>query len=409
MEDGLSISEYEEASNDTEVYFTINLNHVVAYQNQISTNAEDYNDTLDDQSITTSDDDASIDDRYLMNIVLEDWLVHSIRRSPNQRLTWKEVLSLFRKTKSSLLLSWYMSRGPEGFFSYFTSTLPGSAIICHNFVSYKTSTKQSTPPTTSTRSSNNDDLEHDGNSDTESAAFNSENAAMSSDLVVTKTSSLHFLPRVDTVDRDNNMDHLRTNDNSIPMDSNSKSFGSFITFQSYLDTNSMETSSIQNDFDDYDENFVGICDLHSMENDEVPLANDDQYCNFDEETEGDESSTNPLSPAESPDYKNYSMKEFMLYPESVWCYDLIYNQAKQNLTSWLLNLLRESSSIKLWYDLVAMELETTFGISSTPHLVHWIDKEIADVTISKSNYDGELYVYQTSSHTLLQLVWNDMS
>ena len=403
MDDGHIYSEHGDALNDSEICFTINLNESEFSKTIDVSDGDGCNITLVDQSTSTtsSADDGCLHHLMLMHSVLENWLVHSILHSPNHRLSWVEVLSLLRSTTSSLLLSWYMTRGPEGLFHYFTSNLPGSVIICHNHANKNTTASQSTPPITITMSSNVDHLEQVDQvalRDTETTEHYGGILERTSELIAT-TSSTHFLPEIDSVYCGKNLERV---DNAISRDSNSKSFGSFITFQSYLDTNSMDSCSIKNEFDDDDDDddeyIADIRDVLSITIDKSSVAHDDQYSMVDEES-GDDESTVRLSPTESPDYKNYSMNEFIFYPETVRWY---HCQWKQNITIWLLNLLQERSSMKVWYEFVVMEFMNTFGVASTTHVMHWISKEIPDVTIARSSYDCELYVYQSCNYKLLQ-------
>ncbi len=387
MEDGCTLSEHEEA-NDADIYFTINLTHKEDHNANVEDVGNVNDDASDGQSITNSVDDGSIDDRKLMHVVLEDWLVSSLRNSPDQRLTWDEVLSRYRTSKSALLQSWYMSQGPEGLFYYFTTLLPGSLFICHNYVNCKTIISHSTPPTTISRTSstNHEQAGCDTIRIAEKDASNENTKVNSLGIGITPT---------DSADLDANAECIRTSDNL-----------SFISYHSYACTHSMETLSIQNDDEDYDENLVDFRDTYSIDSEDLSDTLDDQYCDYDEESQSNESIMS-LSPMESPDYKNYSMKELMLYPGSVWSYNIVENHWKHYVAMWLLNVFKMNSSLKLWYDFVALEFMNTFGVTSASILLNWIDiKDIAGVAISKSTYDGELYVIQSSTLVQLQILWD---
>ena len=379
MEDESTLSEHEEA-NDTDIYFTLNLTGKEDHNANVQ-DVDNVNDgTSDDQSITNSVDDGQIDNRNIMHVVLEDWLVSALRDSPDQRLTWDEVLSQYRTSKSTLLQSWYMSQGPERLFHYFTTHLPGSLLTCHNYKSYKTTMSHSTPPTTITRTSST-------NRDEQAGCDTIRIAERDASIENSKGISLGIvIASTDSAGLDANAECRRTSDNL-----------SFISYHSYAYTHSLETLSIQNNDDDYDENMIDFGYTYSIGSDDLSGSLGHQYCDYDDASQSNKLIMR-LSPMESPDYKNYTMQELMLYPGSGWSNNIVENHWKHHVTMWLLSLFKLNSSAELRCDFVAFEFMTTFGTTSASILLKWVDKkDIAGVAFSKSTYDGELYVVRSST------------
>lgn len=376
MEDESTLSEHEEA-NDTDIYFTLNLTGKEDHNANVQDVGNVSDGTSDDQSITNSVDDEQIDNRNIMHVVLEDWLVSALRDSPDQRLTWDEVLSQYRTSKSALLQSWYMSQGPERLFHYFSTLLPGSLLTCHNYISYKTTMSHSTPPTAITRTPST-------NRDEQAGCDTIRIAERDTSIENSKGISLEIvIASADSADLNANAGYIRTSDNF-----------SFTSYHSYAYTHSLETLSVQNNDDDDDENIIDFGDAYSIDSDNLSGALGHQYCDI---TQSNKSIVR-LSPMESPDYKNYSMQEVLLYPGSGWFNNIVENHWKHYVTMWLLNLFKVNSSAKLRYDFVAFEFMTTFGTTSASILLKWVDKkDIAGVAFSKSTYDGELYVVRSST------------
>ena len=96
----------------------------------------------------------------------------------------------------------------------------------------------------------------------------------------------------------------------------------------------------------------------------------------------------------------------MMYPVTIHCYYTSSYHWKQQIPTWLLNSLRESPSIKLWFNVVEMEFMNTFGITTSTQnlLLSWIENELPDFTIMTSTYDGELYLYETSTYSQLNTI-----
>jgi hypothetical protein len=414
------------------VYFTVNSKYIKNKPSPVSDAAGNVgNDDSDDERSTEIINDSSDNENDFIRIILDEWLFDAILASPNQRLTWDEVVSKCCTTTSSLLTTWYMVHGPDGLYKYYTSqfTSSNTKIICHDYTTkvtasqnYDTTSRTTASLTTNTKTTNNEyrsDDEYYDNNDVVNEQHEIPNVNVPTSfpniIIDNRTdfenSSIEELVNVPTsvqsTDTSKHTTHMNdntpppVNNNLLSRDSRSTSFDSFLSFSSHLD---IATRSTQNDYFDY---FLDDDDGIDQESNiverktnscNVSIAfnrQDTQYIQCEKSELEENNIAQPivdLSLVQSFDIKNNTFKEWMLCSKigQTWHND-IDSTWKQCIKNWLLKLLESNSTQGLWYNYVQMELWNVFGIE-IPDLVLWIENEVPDVSVILNNHDGELYV-----------------